>query len=290
MAIITLIGPGAIGGMVAARLCMDAANDVTVAARTEFGELVLDAPDGKYRARPPVIVEPGAARPCDWVLVATKAYDSASAARWFDATLGDDTCVAVLQNGVNHVDRFASWLPRERILPVIVDCPTERIAPGETCQRGPAFLTVPDGPIGKRFATLFDNTGVTCRTDEDFLSVAWWKLCVNAAGVVNALTLQPARIARDDVAAGLMQRIVDEAAAVGRAEGARLAADIADEVVSIYRNQPPDSINSLHADRAAGRPMEIDIRNGVIVELGHKHGIATPFNAMAVSLLKIGGQ
>jgi 2-dehydropantoate 2-reductase len=117
--------------------------------------------------------------------------------------------------------------------------------------------------------------------------MAWWKLCVNSAGVVNALVLQPARIANDDSAAKVMRSIVEETAAVGRAEGASLSPDIADEVVNIYRGQPPDSVNSLHADRAAGRPMEIDLRNGIIVELGKKHGIPTPYNDMAVSLLKI---
>ncbi len=44
-------------------------------------------------------------------------------------------------------------------------------------------------------------------------------------------------------------------------------------------------MNSIHADRAAGRPMELDARNGVIVRLGRRHGIATPYNDMAVALL-----
>ncbi len=222
------------------------------------------------------------------MLVATKAYDSASAAGLFDSLLGEETCVAVLQNGVNHVERFSAWLPRERILPVIVDCPTERVAPGEIRQRGPAVLTVPAGDLGASFETLFADTAVDCRQADDFTSVAWWKLCVNAAGVVNALVLQPARIAHDEAAAQVMRRIIDEAAAVGRAEGAQLSPDIADEVIEIYRNQPSDSVNSLHADRAAGRPMEIDLRNGIVTKLGSKHGIATPCNEMAVSLLKIG--
>jgi 2-dehydropantoate 2-reductase len=223
------------------------------------------------------------------VLVATKAYDSASAAKCFEPLLSDTTCVAVLQNGVDHVERFCAFLPRERILPVIVDCPTERVAPGRIRQRGPAVLTVPVGDLATRFEALFADTGVDCRQTDDFASVAWWKLCINAAGVVNALVLQPARIAHDEAAAQLMRRIVDEAAAVGRAEGASLSLDIADEVIDIYRNQPPDSVNSLHADRAAGRPMEIDLRNGIVTDLGRKHGIATPCNEMAVSLLKING-
>ena len=46
---------------------------------------------------------------------------------------------------------------------------------------------------------------------------------------------------------------------------------------------------SLHADRLAGNPMEIDARNGVIVRLGAKHGIATPMNRTLVTLLGAAG-
>ena len=38
----------------------------------------------------------------------------------------------------------------------------------------------------------------------------------------------------------------------------------------------------------AGRPMEIDARNGAVVRFGKKHGIPTPFNEMAVALLVAG--
>lgn len=284
---VTVIGPGAIGGMIAARLCRNPDNDVTVAARTGFQRLVLEAREGRLETAPRIVTEPRDCRPADWVLVATKAYDSETAALWFETCVDARTRVAILQNGVNHVERFSAWLPLECILPVIVDCPTERTAPGTVRQRGPAMLTVQAGTLATAFLDLFRDTGVTCNAVGDFTTAAWWKLCLNAAGVVNALLLQPARIANDEAAAELIRRIVNEAAAVGRAEGARLSADIADEVLAIYRGHPPDSINSMHADRAAGRPAELDLRNGVIVELGSKHGIATPCNEMAVLLLRV---
>lgn len=47
----------------------------------------------------------------------------------------------------------------------------------------------------------------------------------------------------------------------------------------------PDALNSLIADRMAGRQMEIDARNGAVVRFGKKHGIPTPMNEMAVALL-----
>ena len=215
---ITVIGPGAIGGLVAARLCRNAANNLTIAVRTPFQRLTLDSADGKLEADPRIVSDQRDLLPADWVLVATKAYDSAAAAEWFAAALGEHTCVAVLQNGVDHVDRFSEWLPRERILPVIVDCPTERLAPGQILQRGPAELTVPRGDLGLAFSRLFAETGVACRLVDDFTTAAWWKLCLNSAGVVNALVLKPARIAHDASAAKLMRRIVDETAAVGRAD------------------------------------------------------------------------
>ena len=57
--------------------------------------------------------------------------------------------------------------------------------------------------------------------------------------------------------------------------------------IEIYRKEPRDGLNSLHADRLAGRPMEVDARNGAIVRLGRKHGIPTPANKMAVMALDI---
>lgn len=288
MARITLIGPGAIGGLAAAWLCQDERNDVTICARTPLEKLTLESPYGTFTARPGICLEPGSSAPADWILVATKAYDSARAALWFEGFMGDDTCVAVLQNGVDHVVRFSEFLPAERIVPVIVDCPTERVSPGIIRQRGDATMAVPVSAAGADYCGLFERTRINATQDPDFLSTAWRKLCINAAGVVNALTGKPAGIANDPHAARLMRRIVDETAAVGRAEGADLPGSMADDVITIYRGQPADSVNSLLADRLAGRPMEIDIRNGVIVSLGEKHRIATPYNEMAVALLRTG--
>lgn len=284
---ITVVGPGAIGGLIATHLCQDAGHEVTVAARTPFTSLRLETPDGQIEAHPLVLTDPGQARAADWVLLATKAYDSESAAKWFAGSLNGHTQVAVLQNGVDHVERLSQWVPRDRILPVIVDCPTERLAPGRIRQRGPVTLRVPRTQSSDAFEGLFTRTGIDCKQIEDFTSMAWRKLCINAAGVVNALTLKPAGIVHDEAASALMRRIVRETAAVARAEGAKLSTRIDDEVIDIYRNQPADAINSLQADRMAGRPMEIDLRNGIVVERGARHGIPTPCNEMAVDLLKV---
>ena len=286
---IAIIGPGAIGGVMAAWLQQTGRYEVSICARRPFEELRVDSPRGILVSRPVVHTAPSTTAPVDWILIATKAYDAAGAAVWLDGLTGPDTRVAVLQNGVEHRERFAAWLPAERILPVMVDVPAERAAPGVIRQRAPGRMLVPDDPTGRAFVALFAGTILDVSVTGDFRSAAWRKLCLNSAGVLNALLLQPAGIFQNDAIAELARAIVRECLHVGRAEGAVLEDSIPDSVVEAYRKGPIDAVNSMHADRVAGRPMEIDARNGVIVRLGRRHGIPTPCNQMAVTLLEVLG-
>jgi len=286
MSHIALIGPGAIGSTLLAWLAQNPSHQTAACVRTPFQSIEVETPEKKIVATPRILTGPqDVAGPVDWVLVATKAYDAAGAAQWFPKLIGPQTRVAILQNGVEHVERFAPFVAREKILPVIVDLPAERTAPGRVRQRGRGKVTVPENDAGRAFAELFSGTPLELIVAQDFLSAAWRKLCINAPGAVSAILLKPSSVANDPVVAESMRAIIREAIAVGRAEGATLEDKIADDVVAGYRNAPPDSMNSMHADRVAGRPMEIDARNGVIVRLGRKHGIATPYNEMTVALL-----
>jgi 2-dehydropantoate 2-reductase len=218
--------------------------------------------------------------------VATKAYDVPGAATWLDQRVGPGTRVAVLQNGVEHVERFAAFVPQPRLVPVIVDMPVERVAVGHFRQRREGYLTVATGHSGEEFARLFTGSGIDVYLTADFRSESWRKLALNCAGAVPALTLMPAGIVHDPHAAGIMLALVRECIAVGRAVGADLDDALAETILDQYRNGPADAINSLHADRLARRRIEIDARNGAVVRIGGKLGVDTPVNQVVVSLLK----
>src|SRR4051812_25459254 len=284
MTTIAIIGPGAIGGILAAWLGQDPNNAVTVCARSAFDHLEVETPTGTISAHPRVLTEPSDATPVDWVLIATKAYDAAATAAWLPGLLRADSRVVVLQNGVEHVERFAPYVDVARLVPAVIDCPAERTAPGRMRQRGASWIVVPDSANGRSFLPLFAKTNFDVKTD-DFTTRAWAKLCINAPGAISAILLKPTGVIRIDPIPELTRGIVRECIAVGRAEGARLSDDIVDAVVEGARKAPADSLNSLIADRMAGRPMEIDARNGAIVRFGRKHGIPTPLNEMAVALL-----
>jgi 2-dehydropantoate 2-reductase len=283
---IAVIGPGAIGGTVIVRLAQAAEHRLIVCARSAVPQFTLETQEGKWTVTPEVLTSPREARPVDWIFVATKTYDAPAAASWFEHLMGPETRLAVLQNGVEHIKRFAPYFPEVRILPVIVDMPVERDAPGYFRQRRAGRLTIPANANGEEFARLFHKTGIEVILTSDFQSEVWRKLAVNCAGAVSALILKPASISQRPPIADIMRSLVRECVGVGRAEGASLDDSLVESALDRYQNSPPDSINSLHADRLAGRPMEIDTRNGVIVRLGRKHGIPTPANEIIVALLE----
>lgn len=281
---VAIVGAGAVGASVGAWLTTRDDIDVTFCVRTRFDRLCVETPLGTIDKVPKVISDLSKATPVDWIVVATKTYDAPATAAWIDALSGQATRVAILQNGVEHLTRFPAF-SLERQVPAIVDIPAERRAPGHVLQRRTGTMVIPEGINGRDFVGLFAGTPIEVRTTNDWQTAAWQKLAVNCAGAVNALLLRPAGVANDESIADLMRAMVRECVAVGRAEGAMLSDTLPDEVVNGYRKSPPDSINSIHADRLAGRKTEADARNGVIARLASKNGLAAPLNKMAYTLL-----
>jgi len=279
---IAVIGAGAIGGTLAAWLTQ--AHDVTLCVRSPLTDLEIETPEHVLRATPRILTDPATATPADWVLATTKTYDCAAAAAWLPGLMGPETRLAVIQNGVEQRERFP-MVPAGRTVPVIIDLPAERTAPGRIVQRRDGTIHVPEDAAGQALVALFADTVIAAQTTPDFITAAWRKLAINCAGIVSAITRRPAEVANDEGVAEVMRGLVRECVAVGRAEGATLPDRLADQVVEWTRKAHPDSVNSLHADFVAGRPMELDARNGVIVRLGAKHGIPTPLNQALAALL-----
>lgn len=287
MQMLAVLGVGAIGGVVAAELVI-AGHPVTGCVRTPFETLVREGGERPLRTTLPLSVDPTAPRPAGlhWLLLATKAHQTPDAMRWFEAWDDGRVRLAVLQNGVEHRERVAPWISAERVVPVVVGCPATAVAPGHIVQRGPAKLWVPDDTNGRDFATLFEGSGADVTPEADFTTSAWRKLCLNVVGGAIASLAGRAmpeitHPAKRDLALALARECV----AVARAEGAALDADFADRVALGQAEATSGGTPSTLTDRLAGRPLEADARNGAVVRIGARHGIATPVNACATELM-----
>ena len=286
MTSIAMVGVGAIGGAVAAGLG-DAGTEITLCVRTPFEKLRREL-DGDIKAYDhPVLTDPARARPVDWLLLCTKAHQTAGAAPWFERLVGPNTKVAVLQNGVDHADRVRPHAGDARIVPVIIMLPAVATAPGQIHQGRAGTLTVPDDDAGRAFAGLFagcDTVGVTLTGD--FLSVAWSKLVHNAAGgAICALCLRENGVVAEPGMRPLVLKLMQEIMAVGRAEGAILPDTLPEEIIERHASVLRDHWTSIAVDRREGRSMEWQARNAVIGQLGKRHGIETPLNDALTTLL-----
>jgi 2-dehydropantoate 2-reductase len=286
MARVAVVGVGAIGGVLAALLETTSLHAITLCTRRAITGLTVKTPDGVVVVNARNLTDPSQADAVDWVLVATKTYDAAGAGEWLRSLARNGAAVAVVQNGVEHRERLAPYVDAQRIVPVVIDCPVERQADGTVVQRGKVTMKVEQGPLSAEFKELFLGSKVDIELVADFKTAAWRKLCTNAAGAINALTMKPAGVFQNEAVAMLALELVAEVIAVGRADGAQLDDSVGRQVLDMYRGQPADSVNSLLADKLAGRRMEVDARNGVIVRLGEQHGIATPLNRMTVAVLE----
>lgn len=290
MARVAVVGVGAIGGALAGLLESAGRHELLLCTRRPLPALTALFPEGAVRVHGRNLTEPGDAPPVDWVIVATKTYDAAGTAAWFPALCASGAPVAIVQNGVEHRERFEPYLDRSRLLPVVIDCPTERRSDGEVHVRDSVLMKVEETKLGRGFAELFAGTASTTELVDDFTTAAWWKLAVNSVGALNAITEKPAGVLREEKMALVAAEMAFECVLVGRAEGAHLEDDLPEEIVRRYQAQPADSVNSLLADRLAGRPMEVDARNGAIVRAGELHGIPTPLNRLVVALLEAAGK
>jgi 2-dehydropantoate 2-reductase len=286
---VAVVGVGSIGGVAAASLAATGRYDVTACMRNPVNRLTLEYPGGASEVAFNAPANPAEVTPVDWVLLATKAQSTVSTAPWLARLCGPQTRVAVMQNGIEHAARVAAFVGKAKVVPVIVYYNGERLAPDRVRLRRVLShdLIVGDDVDAAAFADLFAGSPLSVQCSDDFVTVAWRKLLLNVvANPITALTLQrQAVFQREDICA-LGRDVAEEAAAVGRAAGAKLVPDEVDLVMTALRKVPADSGSSMYFDRLAGRSLEIEALTGAIVAAGARYGIATPLNRALLILLR----
>ena len=286
---VAILGLGSIGGIAAATLADADRHDVIGCARRPLDRLTLEMPEHTVEAPLRVLTDPAAAAPVDWVLLATKAQDTEAVAPWLTRLCTPATRVAVLQNGIGHVERVAPLAAGATIVPAIVYYNGERLAADRVRLRyvSDHELAVPDDDDGRAFAALMAGTALRVRPSADFVTLQWRKLLLNVvANPITALTLQRQAVLRRPDIHALCLDVLAETVKVARADGARFADDEPVRAMQTLLTYGPELGTSMYFDRLAGRRFEIDALNGAVVAAGERHGIPTPLNRMLLALLR----
>jgi 2-dehydropantoate 2-reductase len=286
---VAVVGLGGIGGGAAGNLAAAGLHDVIVCMRRHIGRFTLDRPSGVVELPLAVLTKPEQARPADWVLLCTKAHQTTATAPWLQRLCTPATRVAVLQNGIDHVGRVAPHAGGATVVPVLVYYNGERLAPDRVrVRRASAHdVVVADDEAGRAFAQLLDGTELRALLSDEFATLAWRKLLINAvANPITALTLQRQAVLRRPDVEELCRAILEEAVAVARADGVRLAADEVARTLATLRTFSDEFGTSMYFDRLAGRSLEVEALTGAIVAVAERRGVAAPLNRALLALLR----
>jgi 2-dehydropantoate 2-reductase len=290
---IAVIGPGAIGSTIAA-LLHAADLPVLLCGRTPRDGVEVRPDDGDpIRVPGPVHTDPTTVDgPLDVAFLAVKDTQNAQAASWLDRLCDENTVVCALQNGVEQVERVSAvsrHTDAAHVVPAAVWISSEMQPGGWVRLRSEARLVLPDTPAAAVVAEVLSSTAITIERDPDFRSAAWRKLLVNAVVGFMVLAGRRAGMFRRDDVAGLARRYLSECLAVARADGADLGDAVVDDIVGMLASAPEDLTTSMLTDHQAGRPLEWDVRNGVISRKAVAHGLPTPISDVVVPLLAAAG-
>jgi 2-dehydropantoate 2-reductase len=284
---IVVIGPGSIGGYFAVEAARNG-HELVLCSRSPFDRLEVTQVDGSVRELAVAArTDPADAVHGDWVLLATKAHQTDAAAGWLRGSCGPSTrAVVVMQNGVEHEARVRPYIGDTPVLPALVLCGAEAVAPGRIVHHGFSNLQVPAGATADAVAALFAGTDVNVLATDDFTTAMWRKLIQNVtASPMTALTRQRLAVMHRPDIQRLAIGLGAECFRVGAAAGAAVDPAEAEEIVHNMTSTNPQMGSSMLYDRLAGRAMEHDALSGAVVRLGAQLGVPTPLNEAILALL-----
>jgi 2-dehydropantoate 2-reductase len=278
-----ILGAGGVGGLVGGALAR-AGHPVTLLVRPGRAEQyperlsVQSQALGSFEA--PVEVAERLGEPPDVVWITVKATALEAALDVLTPEELRDGIVVPLLNGVDHVELLRGRYGAERVLPGTIRVEAERAGPGWVRHLS-AFADVQVAPGSATRARAWAlceelrGAGLGCEVRDDEVTMLWSKLCFLApfalattasGGALGVVRSDPRFWAR-------LQACVEEACAVGLAEGAEVTPE---PILTTFGGLPEGLRSSMQKDAAAGRPPELDAIAGPILRGGEEHGIDLP--------------
>ena len=313
---VCVVGAGAIGGYLGARLARAGAEVSLVArgahlAAMKANGVRLIAEDGEIVEHPRCTDDPSELGPQDYVIVSLKAHSVPGCIEMMQPLLGNDTAIVTAVNGIpywyfyRHGGAFADttletidpdgrqWkmLRPERAIGCVVYPATEVVEPGVIKHvYGDKFpLGEPSGERSERverLAALMEQAGLKAPIrdkirDEIWLKL-WGNLCFNPISALTHATLDV--IAHDPETRAVARAMMLEAKAIGDRLGVHFRVDVERRIDGA--GGVTGHKTSMLQDLERQRAMEIDPLVTVVQEMGRLVGVPTPTIDTVLALVR----
>ncbi len=300
---VVVVGAGAMGGLFGGLLkeggldvtLLDAAAD-HVAAIRKAGLKIVGVGGDRFI---PIAATTDAReiKAADVVLFQCKAFANEAAARSVKPLFTGETVAISFQNGLGNEDVLEGVLGKGRVVAGLTAQAGLVEAPGVVRNFGnlPTHIGEMKGGLSERvtrIAAAFTRHGLPTTASGEIKREKWKKLLGNVGlGTISAVTdFRSFEIMQVPDLQQIVFRLVDEAAAVAKAEGVALDVDEARSVLMKLADTTGGgtgtSKSSLREDLIRKRRTEIDTIHGTVARLGRKHGLPTPTLDTMIALVK----
>lgn len=295
---IAIVGAGGVGGYFGACLAR-AGHEVRLFARGEHARVIRERGleirepgEETWNVRLPASDDPAALLPCDFAVLSVKSYSVSEVAPVLVGLAEAGADVVPLLNGVEAFENLVAFgVAKERLLAGLAVISADRSAPG-VITRHSVFRRVVVGERSggmsdraERIADAFRGAGAESSASPDIALDLWRKfLFLSTIAAACGLSRTPIGPLREAPGGRrLIERLIGETAAVGRARGVALPvgqeAMVMDGVMALAPHLKP----SFLLDLERGGPTELDVLSGAIVRYGREAGVETPTHETAAA-------
>ena len=296
---IAILGPGGVGGLLAGVL-ERSGNEVTVIATESTAELIAErglsissVTFGEFLAHPRAVAR--LEEVPEVLIIATKWGGLEPA---LERIAVQPPVILPQLNGLDHIAVLRRRFEPESVLAGSIRVEADRPEPGVVVHTSPFLLVSMASaypalaePVA-RLAGVLEQAGIPTKVSDSEAQVMWSKLVrLNAlACTTSAYDKLLGEIRETPALRADLVGAIEEASAVGRAEG---ATDVnAARAIAELEKAHATLGSSMQRDIAAGREPELDAIPGSVLRAGARHGIACPTieRLMAMIADRVGAQ
>ena len=288
---ITIIGPGAIGTLLAV-LLSNTDVEISLLVKPKHNELLRDGKIvlenfGGRRLEKKIRIITELDNP-DWIILAVKSYDVNNLIKLLE---NNDSPILCCQNGIKTYLQLTEKIGKDRIAYLVTGIGSSKIETGKAEFRGSGFTFIGEAsgvtsPRLMNLSKLIKKSGITCEVVDDVLSYVWLKTIINSsinpvaahAKVINGEPKKPELNKR-------VHQICMESTIISTKIGINLPLEPWPEIEKIIRNTAENKCSMLQ-DLENGRQTEIDAINGEIVRIADSNGLDATYNKEIIEKIK----
>ena len=297
---ILVVGAGAVGGYFGARLA-EAGRDVTFLVRPSRAKqlrqqgLRIVSPHGNATLQPRLITTDDIETSYDLVLLSVKGYALDAAMDDFAASVGSETMILPVLNGMRHIDLLVRRFGEAVVLGGVCRVATELDDAGRIVQLADFQQLIygeRNGETTARVKALDDTlrgAGFDARVSSD-ITQAMWEKWVQLASLGAANCLLRGSIGEIVTAQGgteVSLALVNECAAIATACGHKPSDTFMKQQIAALTAAGSPLTSSMYRDLRKGAPVEAEQILGDLLERGRIHQVNAPLLTAAVVNLRV---